>query len=413
MDKFWFLLSSHVFLWKKGNTILAYHEENFNKVEFESNSLFDIKYDEFKNLVNLYCVEVTQKELDDVSFASCVNRLVEAGMAKIIACDSIAAKPVSLPPVLSLQRRREKFVKDPKMAQYENFLYSLYELTIYLNGDNVNENIFCRQLPCLSEGKTSLDYKELEFFLLNLVNSSVKNIRLTGTDVFLYNRYADLINLLDKMRLTKYLYASCLQIIENEEKVQVFSAEQFKLVIVIDKKHLFDERIIEVIKKGNLHCIYQFFVTSIEEYMYADSVIEKWKIEVADIKPVYTGNNLSFFEENVYASKEDIFAMKLNKRKVFAHQALNTNDFGKLTIVPDGTIFANLNFEEIGNIHSSDIRETVYQEIISGRSWLRIREQKPCCGCLYQWLCPSPSNYELVIGKSNLCHIKCDLGKDC
>lgn len=28
------------------------------------------------------------------------------------------------------------------------------------------------------------------------------------------------------------------------------------------------------------------------------------------------------------------------------------------------------------------------------------------CDCIYQWLCPSPSNYELVIGQPNLCHIK-------
>lgn len=48
----------------------------------------------------------------------------------------------------------------------------------------------------------------------------------------------------------------------------------------------------------------------------------------------------------------------------------------------------------------------IYREMIEGHSWLRIRNQEPCCSCIYQWFCPSPSNYELAIGRSNLCHIK-------
>lgn len=39
-------------------------------------------------------------------------------------------------------------------------------------------------------------------------------------------------------------------------------------------------------------------------------------------------------------------------------------------------------------------------------AWRRIREEEPCNLCLYQYLCPSPSNYEAVIGKTNLCHVK-------
>jgi pseudo-rSAM protein len=52
-----------------------------------------------------------------------------------------------------------------------------------------------------------------------------------------------------------------------------------------------------------------------------------------------------------------------------------------------------------------DIRNLIYRELMEGKSWLRIRNQAPCTECLYQWLCPSPSNYEIVTGKPNLCHI--------
>jgi pseudo-rSAM protein len=87
------------------------------------------------------------------------------------------------------------------------------------------------------------------------------------------------------------------------------------------------------------------------------------------------------------------------------HQTLNTNDFGKLTILPNGSVYSNVNMEPLGTIENT-VYSLVYKEITKGQSWFRIRDQAPCYDCVYQWLCPSPSNYELVIGKPDLCHIK-------
>ena len=86
------------------------------------------------------------------------------------------------------------------------------------------------------------------------------------------------------------------------------------------------------------------------------------------------------------------------------HQKLNIQDFGKLTVMADGQIYANVNHEAIGNIKDTP-HAIVYREITEGHSWLRIRDNKPCCECIYQWLCPTPSHYEDVIGKQNLCNI--------
>ena len=87
------------------------------------------------------------------------------------------------------------------------------------------------------------------------------------------------------------------------------------------------------------------------------------------------------------------------------HQMLNTNNFGKLTIMPDGLVYANVNNKPLGCVEDTPY-SLVHNELIKGQSWLKIRDMKPCCDYVYQWLCPSPSNYELVIGKSNLCHVK-------
>jgi len=74
--------------------------------------------------------------------------------------------------------------------------------------------------------------------------------------------------------------------------------------------------------------------------------------------------------------------------------------------MPDGDVFANVNHSALGNVKTHSIFEIVYKEIIQGKSWLNIRNQEPCNNCIYQWLCPPPSEYEILIGQPNLCHIK-------
>ena len=72
----------------------------------------------------------------------------------------------------------------------------------------------------------------------------------------------------------------------------------------------------------------------------------------------------------------------------------------------NGDAYANPNHPVLGNIYTDSINEIVYNEVELGKSWFRIRDQEPCNECVFQWLCPPPSNYEIEIGRPNLCHVK-------
>ena len=78
------------------------------------------------------------------------------------------------------------------------------------------------------------------------------------------------------------------------------------------------------------------------------------------------------------------------------------DSFGTLQILPGGDISGGN--KVIGNIKDS-LYDVVYREMTEGDSWFHIRDQKPCCDCCYQWLCPSPSRYESVLNKLNLCNV--------
>ena len=77
----------------------------------------------------------------------------------------------------------------------------------------------------------------------------------------------------------------------------------------------------------------------------------------------------------------------------------------EINIMPDGETYANLNYSPLGNIYTNSIYEIVQKEIVEGKSWFRIRNQAPCDECVYQWLCPSPSDYEIDLDRTNLCHV--------
>ena len=85
---------------------------------------------------------------------------------------------------------------------------------------------------------------------------------------------------------------------------------------------------------------------------------------------------------------------------------MNPLNFGKLFILNNGDIYANLNSTKIG-IHGKDsISKVLYRELNKKNSWLQTRKNvEPCTNCVFDVLCPPISNYEYVLRKNNLCHI--------
>lgn len=136
-----------------------------------------------------------------------------------------------------------------------------------------------------------------------------------------------------------------------------------------------------------------------------ENLISAFRIEKYKIEPVYTRENLNFFRENIYIDKDDMFSKTLSIREIFRNQKLNSNFFGSLFILPNGNVKANMNTPVIGNIQTDTLLSLIYKEMVDNTAWRMIRDLHPCSKCLYQFICPAPSNYEIAIGKPNLCHI--------
>lgn len=175
-----------------------------------------------------------------------------------------------------------------------------------------------------------------------------------------------------------------------------------RLTVIVDNRELFKEAVTNLSADKDSDIGFSFPISSEQEYEEALQIVENHNIESFTIIPVFNGKNLDFFEKYVFTSQEEIAIPNFCKREIFANQVINSNFFGELTITPDGKVYANINNPSLGTMQDA-LYDLVFNEMDSGRSWRMIRNQGPCPDCLYQWLCPSPSNYEIVMKRPNLC----------
>ena len=75
--------------------------------------------------------------------------------------------------------------------------------------------------------------------------------------------------------------------------------------------------------------------------------------------------------------------------------------------MPTGEVYSSLWSESLGNIREEKLKQLLYREFTERGVWLGTRSKvEPCKDCVNRDLCPSISDYELVIGRHDLCHMR-------
>ena len=311
---------------------------------------------------------------------SCINELREKYMGDIIDVTLSNGKPIQLLPFFNLSNKHDIYRKQ-NFSSYSFVLEKLSEISIHLNNTN--------------------DLSMLISFLRSISKNLTFNIIGNFADVPNYN---ELLSFLDQQSSPKNIICSYSNILSLQP---IFVNNFLYRILVhfpIDMQQWNKSRLI--LLNQTLPVEYVFYISSIDDCRQVEQLVDKFQIEKYQLNPIYTEDNIKFFEENVYLTKEDILSTSMTVKDFFTRQAMNIYDFGKINIMPNGDVYANLNHPTLGNIYTNNIYEIISREVEEGQSWLRIRNQAPCNDCVYQWLCPSPSDYEIAIGRPNLCHVK-------
>lgn len=301
-------------------------------------------------------------------------------MGDLIDVNLSKGKPIQLLPYFNLNCKQELYKKH-NFFPYKNILENLSEISIHIDRTTKKENMlsFLQSLP-----------ENLTFNIIGNIDD------LTNSNEFLlfFNQY----------HAPKNIVCSYTDLMSLQLSLNDFYSYRISVDFPIDIEKWNNAR--QILLAQAIPFEYIFDVSSLDDCQQAELLIEQYRIAKYHLNPVYTGVNIDFFKEYVFLNKEDILSTIMSIKDFFSNQALNIYDFGKINIMPNGDAYANLNHPLLGNIYTHSIYEIVQKEVDEGVSWFRIRNQEPCATCIYQWLCPPPSNYEIEIGRSNLCHIK-------
>lgn len=376
---YWFKIEPYVHISIVNSNVLLYNTFDGSFIESKDIEIVKLlKETLLKENCGVVLLTAERYNLDNIR--KFIMELRAKYMGDIIDIELSKSKPVQIMPFTSLVNTQELFKKQ-NFPTGKKILEYLSEISIYVD---YNTNIM-----------------DLNSFLKSLPNISTVNIIGNLKDVA---NYKELLLVLDQFPSLKKITCNYSNVISLQpEFVNNFSYSILINYPIDISKWNYSRRLL-LNQSIHFECIFE--VTSMDNYSQINKFIEEFGIEKHQLKPVYTGDNIDFFKENVFLTKDDILSTPLSISDFFINQSMNIFDFGKIAIMSNGDIYANVNYPILGNIHTHSIYEIISKELEEGRSWLRIRNQAPCNTCLYQWFCPSPSNYEIAIGRPNLCHVK-------
>ena len=400
MGKHWITLCTDTFLWLKGNIGFVYNTDNKKSFRFALSERIEEICCELLKTENLYTAEITNTDLNDSKIKEWIDSLISTRAGYLSHNIEFDKRPVSLKPILKVQDKKEYYELKHSQGQGGEALQNLHELTFYINGSEYGSDEYFKQHVFPLKDCQVLNSSKIHSFISNSRNIFLCNINLVG-NIFSYPDFEKFIDELSVFSIQCTIHIMIQDFIDNIQLFKEIKWQdniQFNFLVDTD----FD---VSLLQDVSLPFSITAFVFSEQDYMQFSNIFDEFfSNKNIRIIPLYNKQNLSFFESNIFIEQDELDNIDLSKNDIFIRQALNIGDFGKLTIMPDGFVYTSVNVPPLGTINNSPY-SLVYKEFTEGKSWFKIREQVPCKDCIYQWLCPSPSNYETVIGRPNLCHV--------
>ena len=355
---------------------------------------------------------MTEEQLEHPAVLNFVSELRDTFSGDFIDTSLSKGKPFIFKPILNLLNDPEK-VKDEKgYTLREDVLECVHEVNFYFSSPCQQKCVHCQDyykqfLYCSSLSKESvLCLVEYQQLLDRFSTIGLKKINLLGGHLYDSDLFRGFLNLLAQYDFEVDIYIHITHL--NEAIIPLLLERNNITLIVLADGEVNNMKIEEAEAfLSRISHTWRFVISSIPEYVRFGDYIDSYGLQ-GSVIPFYNGNNQEFFIDNVYLSLEDILLNPIGKQQIFTRQVMNENFFGKLTIMPNGDVYANVNVKVLGNLKSNSLNELVYKEMSQKESWFLKRENQPCCDCVYKLLCPSPSNCELAIGKMNLCTILSD-----
>ncbi len=403
---FWLFIEPYVHMTFQAGDVLFYNTLNKKMVVISDQPVIVHLCRMLSKPSNNYTIEISEEELNNPVIHSFIKLLRKSYLGDLLKQSWSDKKPVMIVPNPLIKKHETgAFVPDAE---------TLRELILHISSSNsglvrqYNRAYAQFVFPYATSGKK----KELDLRLLKVIIDETRSFSkmtfdLVADDILKYSQLRELLSMLETVNHQKRFYFFPMNF-----NAQGFDIPQKNSTYILLLTHPFSEANIDSIIKSlyqtrnHIPVEWHFIVRDSYELVDANRIIQNLHLKNIFFKPYFTGSNYSFFRDYVFIDKNDIDASKPDEKHILARKMINETEWGKLTILPGGKVFANVNDEPLGNLKKDSINDLIRKEANNGISWKRIRSSAiPCKNCLYHLLCPPISNYELVMKKFNLCHL--------
>jgi pseudo-rSAM protein len=406
MINYWLYLEPYTFIFSGNKEKIIYNTVDGSYLKYTDPDVLQI-LEELSIPENGYCIPICGESARKRSVVKCIREIRNSFSGDIVSGDHISqdTKPYIFMPALRLYNNVERIKKERGKSLGEMILRNIHEVTCFLPG---NCRLKCRHCNsyykqmnhCSSFSGVGMDTEKYICLFKSLEACGVNHVNIMLNDLSEESAIFSLLDVLSASSFKKIFHLFSGMINEHIEKLFIPNS-QIHIFI-----HPFSHGVQDVKNNMRYYKDYPFsWICPVSSEKEIEWIEKTFTFEKIKFIPFYNGNNLEFLENNLYLTIEDITNMPIEKQQIFRRQALNENFFGKLYILPSGETYSNLNFPPIGNIIDQSLGEIVYNEFNDSKAWLKTRNEGACKECVNKYLCPSISNYELVLNKANLCRI--------
>ncbi|HBZ67977.1 MAG TPA: hypothetical protein DEO70_14175 [Bacteroidales bacterium] len=410
MKKYWFYLSKDVFIsFDKQHRMLLYSTKSGNYL-ISSGILCVELVKEVYDPKNLGVVELNTKYLTNNESNDFIEEIQRLKLGDKMVKIPDQPKPINLLPILNLQNDVEKLlINGEQFLIGEGISEYLTCINIYINSNCSQKCRLCHHYylqtrSCSkSEPDVTLPLMTIGQILSQASVTQTRHINILGGNILLYPEWNELMQLFKSSNFEYHLWINY-QNINSTEKLKHLPFQK-ELLITFPFKEAMVCELISLCETDN-NITLNFLIEDISQLVTVNKLLAGNSRIRANIIPIFNGENRGFFEQNVFLNLEDILAEKQEMRNIFCNQKLNANYFGGLNILADGSVKASMNTTPVGRFPKNSLLELVYNELIQNTAWRKVRDNETCRGCLFQYLCPPPGNYEHSLGKPDMCNVE-------
>lgn len=394
---YWLTAFSNIYIKYQNNKTLVYDTQTGKYIENEDLCIVELMK-ELSNPYNLRCIECDENTI--VNNSRFFRSFIEKGMGAIVHKKDTKKKPIQLFPVLNLQTDYDI----EELSHKDHILEYLYQLNIYITSKCDNNCKYCdeynRQYCCCKKDNATNGYMELS--TVRTIAQQIQNcpeitcVNLLGGNPWLHPNLKEILKIFENNKYHTRLWT-------HISLCNSIDSKDLNLDIIVTFPVKIDYELIKKLATSNKYLIH-FFVASEQECREANEIIKILNIKKYRFHPIYTKDNISFIKNTLFQSKDEIMYPPVNHRQIFAHQKINTNFFGMLSLNTNGDISVCASSPIIASIKNTNLIEAISKELSTNTLWRKTRQSKECTNCLYVDLCSSPSLLEYRMNINHICN---------